>query len=305
MSVQNKIIVLAGGTGHLGSLIAEALLGKPEVTLRMLVRPQSIEKVAALRDRGVEIIEADLEDAKAEAQLTKAVDGAYAVVSAVVGQDAMLDGQLRLLGAAARAGIRRFIPSYFSYDISGLSAGENTNTDMLHAFERAAEEVRGDVELVQIQIGAFADRAILFGFLGAFDVAKSEAFLWGDGSAKMDFTTYLDTARFTAEVAVDDAPVPAIVQFAGESLTFPELVKAYEEGSGKSVTVKNLGTLADLEREIETRMQTEPDNMFAWLPPMYWRALLSGKVKLRSIANDRYPHITPMTVAEYVRGEGL
>lgn len=305
MSDRNKTIVVAGATGHLGSLIAEALLEKPDVTLRVLVRPQSVEKLAGLRDRGVEIFEVDLEDDGIAEQLDKAMKGADTIVSAVVGPDAMLGGQIRLLEAARRAGVRRFIPSYFSYDISGLAAGENANTDILKSFERAAEEVRGDVEVVQIQIGAFADRTILFGFLGAFDLAKGEAFLWGDGTAKMDFTTYFDTAQFTAEVAVDDAPVPATLQFAGESLTFPELVKAYEEGSGKSITVKKLGTLADLDREIETRMQAEPDNMFAWLPPMYWRALLSGKVKLRAIANDRYPHIKPLTVAEYVRGEGL
>lgn len=305
MSDTNKIIVLAGATGHLGSLIAKALLEKPDVTLRLLVRPESLEKVSAMRGQGVEIVEFDLEDEDTDGTLDKAMSGAYCVVSAVVGQDAMLGGQLRLLEAARRAEVRRFIPSYFSYDISGLDAGENANTDILHAFERAAEEVRGDVELVQIQIGAFADRTILFGFLGAFDLSAGHAFLWGDGSARMDFTTYPDTARFAAEVAVDDRPVPATVQFAGESLTFAELVKAYEEGSGKSITVKNMGSLDDLENEIRQRRQAEPENMFAWLPPMYWRALLSGKVKLQSIENDRYPHIKPMAVADYVRDEGL
>lgn len=305
MSDRNKIIVLAGATGHLGSLIAQSLLAKPDVTLRVLVRPDSVGKIEGFREQGVEIFEVDLEDENIEGTLDKAMSGAYAVVSAVVGHDAMIGGQLRLLAAARRADIRRFVPSYFSYDISGLEQGENANTDILHAFKDAAESARGNVELVQIQIGAFIDRAILFGFLGAFDLSSGQAFLWGDGTAKMDFTTYLDTARFTAEVATDDQPVPTTIQFAGESLTFPELVKAYEDGSGKSVTPKKMGSLADLENEIGKRKQAEPDNMFAWLPPMYWRALLSGKVKLHAIANDRYPHIRPMTVAEYVREEGL
>lgn len=305
MPDDNKIVVLTGATGHLGSLIAQSLLGKPEVKLRVLVRPESIDKVSALRKQGIEIVEVDLEDKDTEGTLDKAMGGAYAVVSAVIGPDAMIGGQLRLLEAARRAGVHRFIPSYFSYDISGLSEGENANTDILQSFERAAEAVRGDVELVQIQIGAFADRTIVFGFLGAFDLKAGHAFLWGDGDAKMDFTTYLDAARFAAEVAVDDESVPSTIQFAGESLTFPGLVQAYEEGSGKSITVKNMGTLVDLDNEIQQRRQAEPENMFAWLPLMYWRAMLSGKVKLHSIANDRYPHIKPMTVAEYVREEGL
>lgn len=305
MSDHKKIIVLSGATGHLGSLIAESLLGKSEVKLRVLVRPESVDKVSDLHEQGVDIFEVDLKDEDSQGTLNKAMSDAYAVVSAVIGQDAIVGGQLRLLEAARRAGVRRFIPSYFSYDISGLSEGENANTDILQSFERAAEEVRGDVELVQIQIGALADRTILFGFLGAFDLEAGQVFLWGDGDAKMDFTTYRDTAQFAAEVAVDDEPVPSIVQFAGESLTFHELVQAYEDGSGKSVTVKKMGTLADLENEIRQRQQTEPENMFSWLPPMYWRAMLSGKVKLDSIENNRYQHIKPMKVAEYVREEKL
>lgn len=301
----DKIIVLAGATGHLGSLIALSLLDKPDIRLRVLVRPESAGKVSALRERGVEIFELDLEDETPEGALDKAMVGAEAVVSAVVGQDAMIAGQLRLLAAARRAAVRRFIPSYFSYDISGLGPGENANTDILQTFKRKAESQRGDVELVQIQIGAFADRTILFGFLGAFDLAAGHAFLWGDGDAKMDFTTYRDAARYAAEVAVDDKPVPSTIQFAGDSLTFHELVEAYENGAGRSVSVKNMGSLADLQEEIRQRKRAEPDNMFEWLPLMYWRAMLTGKVKLHAIANDRYPHIMPMTVSEYVREENL
>jgi len=308
MTDANKLIVLAGATGKLGSLIVQILLEKPEIQLRVLVRPESIGKVSALRELGVEIVEIDLESENSNGLLEKALRGAYSVVSTIgtqAGPDVMIGAQLRLLEAAHTAGVRRFIPSYFSYDIFGLDDGENVNTDILRAFARAAEDARCDVEVVQIQVGAYTDRTILFGFLGAFDLEAGQAFLWGDGNVKMDFTTYLDTARFTAEVATDEDSVPSIFQIAGESLTFNELLTAYENGSGKSVTVVKMGTLADLENEIQQRMQAEPDNMFVWLPLMYWRALLSGKVKLDSIDNDRYPHIKPTTVAEYVRAEGL
>ena len=45
--------------------------------------------------------------------------------------------------------------------------------------------------------------------------------------------------------------------------------------------------------------------MFAWLPLMYWRAMLSGKGKLGALANARYPEIHPLTVREFVKREGL
>lgn len=187
------------------------------------------------------------------------------------------------------------------HNIFSLDDGENINTDDRLAFAREAEAARGTVEVVHINIGAFLDRRVLFGFLGAFDLEVGQAYLWGDGHAAMDFTTYEDTTRFTAEVALDEEQVPAVFEVAGDTLTFHELVKAYEETSGKSITVVQKGSLADLDREIERRRQAEPQNVFAWLPLMYWRGMLSGKGKLLAIANDRYPSIRPLTVRDYVR----
>ncbi len=308
MADATKIVVMAGATGRLGMMTARILLERPGVQLRLLARPESTEKLSALQAKGAEVVAIDLEAPDNDALLAQAMQDAFCVVSTIgaqAGPDVMIGTQLRLLQAARDAGVRRFIPSCFSYDISGLEQGENLNSDILRAFLHAAQQVRGDVELVQIQIGAYADPAILFGFLGAFDLAAGEAFLWGDGNARMDFTTYLDTARFTAEAAIDDAVLPDILQFAGDSLTFHELVQAYEAGSGKSIAVQQLGTMADLDDEIGRRMQAEPQNFFAWLPLMYWRAMLSGKVALQSIGNDRYPHVKPMSMADYVREAGL
>lgn len=306
MTEKNKIVVLAGATGGLGSLIADALLEKPDVRLRALVRPESAGKLAALRERGVEIVAVDLNDGTQDEKLSAALAGAFSVVSAIQGgPDVIVGSQLRLLGAARRANVRRFIPSSFSYNVFGLGDGENINTDDRRAFAREAEKARGPVEVVHINIGAFLDRRVLFGFLGAFDLEAEQAFVWGDGEKEMDFTTYEDTARFAAEVAVDDEPVPPVFEVAGDTLTFHELVKAYEEASGKTIEVVKKGSLADLDREIERLRQAEPQNVYAWLPLMYWRGMLSGKGKLKAIANDRYPRIKPLTVRDYVRREGL
>jgi len=44
--MSKQIISLVGGTGHLGTLIANAVLDKPDVQLRLLVRPGSRDKTA-------------------------------------------------------------------------------------------------------------------------------------------------------------------------------------------------------------------------------------------------------------------
>lgn len=306
MIVDTKVVVLAGASGTLGSLIANALLEKPGVTLRTLVRPGSRQKVALLSARGVEVFEVDLDKPGDSEGLAKALTGAFSVVSALQGgADVIVDAQAKLLAAASRASVKRFIPSDFSYNMFGLSDGENVSTDTRLLFARHAQQARGNVEVVHVLNGCFLDRGVLFGFLGAIDPAAGKAFLWGDGQAKMDFTTYADTARFTAEAAVDPRPLPLEFNVAGDTLDFHELVRAYEGASGKTLTIVQLGSLNDLDAEISRRQKANPQNVYDFLPLMYWRAMLNGKGKLGPLINAQYSHLVPLTVRDYVRRERL
>jgi hypothetical protein len=258
----------------------------------LLVRPGSRAKLAGDIAGRAQIIETE----------AGAFENVYCVVSAVQGgPETIIDAQLRWLRAARAAGVRRFIPSSFSYDFFGLAEGENPNSDWRREFARRAEQERGPVEVVHVTNGCFLDRGVLFGFLGAFNLDKGEAYLWGDGNQKMQFTTYADTAAYTAEVAVDDRPVPDKFYVAGDSLTFHELIKEVEAGLGRSITVKKLGTLPELDAEIERRQRAEPTNIYSWLPFMYWRGMLNGKGRLGPLMNERYPAIHPIGVREYTK----
>ncbi len=119
----------------------------------------------------------------------------------------------------------------------------------------------------------------------------------------MDFTTFADTARYTAHLAIDDGDVPLPEHFAiaGDMLDFHGLVAAYEGASGKRLTVERRGSLKDLDGVIQQRLRDAPQDMVAWLPLMYYRAMLSGKGKLGELSNHRYPQLRPTTVADYVR----
>jgi hypothetical protein len=154
--------------------------------------------------------------------------------------------------------------------------------------------------VVHVLNGAFLDRRVLFGFLGAIDLARQAAVLWGDGEQPMDFTTYEDTARYTAEAALDERPVPRVLSVAGDVLTFHELVAQYEAGSGKRLNVEHRGALEDLDARIAHLQRTAPGKLFAFMPLMYWRAMLSGRGKLDDLINGSYPAIRPTRVSEYV-----
>lgn len=296
-----KTVLLAGATGELGGLIARSLLEKPGVAVRCLVRPGSQQKLAQLEAAGAEVVEADL-GASSEAALARAAQGVYSVVSAVQGgPDVIIEGQLRLLRAALGAGVRRFIPSDFSYDLFKLEEGANINSDWRRQFARLAEQEAGSrLELVHVFQGIFSDRKVL-SFMGVFDLEKGAARYWGDGNVPMQFTTYADTARYTAEAAVDPEPLPRHFYVAGDTLNIHELVRTYEKTTGRKLAVERLGSLEDMQAELERRLKAEPQNMFAWLPMMYFRAMLSGKVALGPLLNSRYPHIRPATVKESIQ----
>lgn len=310
MTNHQHLGLMAGASGALGKLIADRILDEG-AQLRILVRPDSRKKpeVAALEARGAEIIEGDLQ--QSVDQLAAYADGTSFVVSAVQGgPDIIVDGQLRLLEAAKKVqSVRRFVPSDFSYDLFALKEGDNINSDWRRRFAtEATSAIAGtNVRLLHILNGCFLDRRVLFGFLGAIDLEQKIITVWGEPAAKMDFTTYEDTARYTAAAVLDSRDVPTRLQVAGDVLSFEALKAAYEDATptGQKLEVKRLGSFEDLDREIASRQQKNPANVFGYLPLMYYRAMLTGKAKLRELHNDRYPHIQPTTVENYVKQEGL
>jgi hypothetical protein len=300
-----KLIALVGGTGHLGALIANALLDKPDVQLRLLVRAGSRAKVGGLEQRGAEVVEGGLgaEDGAALAALCK---GGFALVSAVQGgPDVIVEGQRRLVSAARDAGVHRFIPSDYSLDLFDVKPGNIPTSEMRRQFALLEEKERGDVEVVHVLNGGFMDRGVLFGFIRVIDAEKQTAYVWGDGKAPMAWTTYADTARYTAEAATDERPVPRKLYVAGCILDFDQLVAEYEAGSDKKLKIERLGSIDDLSARIAAIREANPHNLIAYLPLTYLRSIMSGEGQLGGLMNDRYPTIRPTTVREYVAKEGL
>lgn len=284
-----KTLLLVGGTGYLGRRIGEAALNSG-AHLRLLVRTGSRAKLPPRLAKDSEVVE----------NPDTAFVGVDAVISALQGgAETIVDLQLALLRRAREARVRRFIPSDFSFDFFTLAEGENINSDMRRLFARRAAELRGETEVVHLMSGCFLDASGLYGYLGAFDKACREAYLWGSGEENMQFTTCVDTAAYAVRVALDDAPVAERVFFAGDSLNFHELVAATAEALGREIAVCRKGSLSDLEALIQQRRQAEPDNLWAWLPLVYWHGMLSGRGQLGALSNARYPDVRPNTVRDY------
>ncbi|MBS1004514.1 NmrA family NAD(P)-binding protein [Acetobacter thailandicus] len=302
--MNKKIVALVGSTGQLGKLIANALLDKG-AELRLLVRAESRSKVAELEARGATVVEGALGANDADA-LKALVDGTWAVVSAIQGgPDLIVDGQAQLLRAARNANVHRFIPSTFSLDLFKVPLGHIVTSDWRRQFADLAESERGDVEVVHILNGGFLDRSTLFGFIDVINPETGKAHVWGDGKVIEYWTTYRDTALYTAAAAVDERELPRALAVKGEALDFWGVVAAYEEASGKKLEVETLGSMDDLDALINELSSSGMDNFRKFLPLMYYRSTLNGEGALDPLYNDLFPNITPMTIGDYVRQEGL
>lgn len=293
--MQDKLVVVVGAAGKLGRLVVDALLQHPGVRVRALVRTPSQLTDA---DSRIEVMAFDATSAS-DAARDAAVRGAFAVVSTLQGgPDVIVDAQLALVRAAAAAGARRFIPSDFSYDAFALPPGINVNSDWRRTLgERAAELASDRFEIVHVLQGIFLDAGVL-GFLGLLDAERGVVRYWGDGKTPIDWTTWADTATFTAAAALDDRSVPSRLWVRGERMDVLAFADEWDRAHGRKLTRERLGSLDDLAARVQQALATEPTNMFAWLPLMYARGVFGGQALQGEPHNERWPAIRAATVAE-------
>jgi nucleoside-diphosphate-sugar epimerase len=310
MSSQSTVLII-GITGVLGGKIAAAILDKGGMQVKGLVRslsPDRQQKLQNLTQRGVEWIEGDLFDA---ASLDRACKGIDIVVSAAKGnvsqktgiyrEDIILSGQLNLLEAALTNGITRFIPSDYSVDHSNLDLGDNYNLDLRKKF---AEVIKpSGMNYTFIFNGAFPE-VQLSRFGGLFDFDAQTFSYWGDGEQPCDFTTYDDTAKYVAEAIADPDLSNKSLKVAGDVLTMKQFLSVYQETTGKKLKEQQLGTVAELKAWIEKTKLTAR-SPFKYLMQQYHYTMVSSKGKLDRLDNDRYPHIHPTTVGQFIKQSGL
>ena len=297
--MSTQTVLVAGAGGMLGGRIAAHLSEEPDTRLRLMVRAggraADDATLADLVARGAQMVEADLTD---PASLDRATRGVDVIVSAVQGgRDIMVAGQLALLAAASRNGVRRILPSDFALDLFRSPPGEHANFDMRREADEAIAAT--GIEHVNILNGSFMDNFLHSQFASVFDMEKGTATFWGDGNDPFDATSVEDTARYTARAAVDRNLPSGKFALAGEQLTFNAIIDAVEHVSGRTFERRSKGTIADLEESIARQRAADPDSMAA-LGNTYILYMLDGTTALTDLQNGRYLDLTPESYQQHV-----
>tara|TARA_R110002020_G_scaffold145178_1_gene318472 strand:- start:17513 stop:18409 length:897 start_codon:yes stop_codon:yes gene_type:complete len=293
----NKSILVAGATGNLGMRICRELLNR-EAIVTAIVRPTTApQKIEALSKMGVLIQKVDLNSTE---EIADACEGKDLVVSALSGlEDVIVDLQKRILDAALKAKVKRFIPSYFCTDYTDLLPGENRNFDLRRVFRTYLDST--SIQASSVFNGAFAD--ILQYDTPVLNRKELSIGYWGDKADwKLDFTTMDDTAAFTAEVALDDE-APRDLQIASFQISPNMLQDSVKELTGKSFNLRLLSSMENFAVFIKKQRADNPAGemeLYAkWQQSQYMYSMFS--TQHQHLAYRRYENLTWTSALTYLQ----
>jgi uncharacterized protein YbjT (DUF2867 family) len=224
-------VLVAGATGFLGSEICRQLIAK-KMHVKGLVRTTSDpNKVAQLKESGVETIEGDL---KKKGSLEKALHGVSSIISTVSSTlsrqegDSIKtvddEGQTNLIDAAVAAGVSQFV--YISF----CSLGDCPLQTAKRKVEKHLSE--SGLNYTILQPTYFMD-VWLSPILG-FDYPNAKANILGEGKSKTSWIAIKDVAAFAVATLDNPAAMNQIIELGGpDDLSPLEVVNIFETTKGK------------------------------------------------------------------------
>ncbi|KAJ5758386.1 hypothetical protein N7520_005542 [Penicillium odoratum] len=268
------------------------------MAVKALVRPNTDpSRTVKLRNAGVTITHVDLSAVPA---LTRELTGAVCVVSTLQGtRDVIQTVQGKLLEASVAAKVPRFIPSDFSLDFTKTKPGSNRNLDLRRQFHTQLK--KSGITWTSILNGGFMD--LMVGDSPMINHKSHKVAYIGSTDQLLDFTTMVDTAAYTAAVAVDSKPAPNFLCIASDTVTIKDIAQAQSNVEGVTYKPSWMGTVGSTEMLIRVMrfFGGENDVFPAWQGLQYMVNMFSGAGKLGPLDNNRYPDLKWTKVEDFFR----
>ena len=291
-----KVILVAGATGNLGLRIVKALSNR-DAEIRVLVRSDSAnDSIETLEQLGAKIYRVNKWDLE---ELTTPCLGVSCVVSVLAGlREVVIDAQKVLLNAAIAAGVDRFIPSDYSLDFTNFSDGENRNLDWRREFHEYLDKT--SIAATSIFNGAFTE--LLTDEMPLILFKQKLILYWGHADHKLGFTTMDNTAKFTANVALE-ASSPRYLHIAGDQISPREIKVVASKVTGHKFRLFRaggkilLGILIKIGRKFSP---AEKELYPAWQGMQYMHNMIDERSKMDKLDNNRYTEMQWTSVKDFL-----
>jgi NADH dehydrogenase len=230
------VILVAGGSGRLGTLIVRRLEAR-SLSVRVLTRDRS--RTAHLKGSRVEVIEGDVRDGSS---LGGAMAGVSTVVSAIHGfgdignvspASVDRDGNRNLIDAAAAANATVVLMS-----IVGASAEHPI--ELFRMKYAAEEQLRASgVPWTIVRATAFAE--FWLDLLNQTAGASGRPVIFGRGINPINFVSVSDVAALVERAVVDPSTRGATFEIGGpENVSFNELAASLQKASGRTAPPRHV-----------------------------------------------------------------
>ena len=311
------LILIAGITGNMGGKLAKAGLSAGHQVRGLARNPSKLPEVVSSKlESFVQI--SSYYDTTA---LDKACHGVDAIICAYAPvPDASLDGQLCLLRAAERAGVKRFHAASWNLNWSKQPLGALETYDPYISFMYQAR-LSSPIKPLYTFIGALAQT--FFAVPGAgklegdkacwqrLDGLKRKINVVGTGDEKVDVTTEEDASAFSVDLVTSDfAENGGFYEFHSDSFSLKELKECYERIKGVEVEWNVTGLQLPLIEQIveNSRAGAIAKNELRekwpeYIGLVYLKYMLNKEMGLFKPDMDLFPEVTAhrQTLEVYVK----
>ncbi|KAF8490915.1 NAD-P-binding protein [Russula emetica] len=265
------------GAGNIGSYIVQQLLRDKAAGILKEVVVLSRQGSKNTIQGDAKVIEVDYSN---DASIKHALTGVDVVISTV--PTAAFNVQWKVAAAAKEVGVKLFVPSEFG----GISEGASEGIQVEKANVQAQLKDLG-LPYTAFYTGAFADE-IWVPFLD-LDLTSGKVSIGGDGNKPFPFTSRTDIARYVSYVLTrlpSEQLKNRSFTMAGDSKSFNEVFKAYEEKTGKKLEVTYIPI-----SELDARIAANPHDF-----PSLLHKLLATNGPFPRTDNHLYPDWNPSPV---------
>ncbi|MBI5032322.1 MAG: SDR family oxidoreductase [Chloroflexi bacterium] len=224
--------------GLAGSGICASLAAKGYKVRAMVRAPSNPDRVNALKGLGIELVTGDLRD---PSSLQTACAGMEAVITTVSSmpfsyqpgndiQSVDLDGDTSLIAAAKEAGVRQFVYTSFT--------GNITRSFPLGDAKRTVEQrVKMSGMMYTILRPGYFMEVWLSPAVG-FDAANAKATIYGTGDQQISWIAVQDVVAFAVAALENPSACNAIIEMGGPAAVSPNRVIAlFEKNTGRKFEV--------------------------------------------------------------------